>query len=114
MKKSKTRMNAEERRKEFFAQLNVSQATIKNYKFAVDSHFMADCLAEHHVNSLFEMTGLQQLWELYSYINLHPFNVKYHRAFSTAIMKYIRFMNGGEKYGRRIDYRKPKKSKEID
>ena len=43
-------------------------------------------------------------------MNLHPKNVEQHRIYSSAIMKYIRYLNNGERYGRRIDY-KVKRSK---
>ena len=100
--------NADERRAAFFSQLSVSLVTQKNYRSAINSRFMTDCLAAYRVDSLFEITDLEQLWKLYSYINLHPVNVNNHRGHSAAVMKYIRFLNDGKKYGKRIDYNKPR------
>lgn len=68
-------------------------------------------LKECDGKQLYQITDLETLWKLYSKINLHPINISSHRAYSAAIMKYIRFLNNGEKYGRRIDYNKSKRQK---
>ena len=64
---------------------------------------------EYGIDSIFEMTDLQDLWDFYSLINIHPKNVSRHRAYSAPIMKYIRFLNNGNKYGKRIDFNRKKK-----
>lgn len=100
---------------DFFNHLEVSQRTKKNYITSINSSFVKDVLQKMcATNDLFSITDLNKLWEVYSYINLHPVNVATHRAHSTVIMKYIRFLNNGQKYGRRIDYQRPriKKNKE--
>ena len=65
-------------------------------------------IEECNKESLFDIYDLEELWNIYSEINLHPQNISKHRMYSAAIMKYIRFLNGGKKYGKRIDYQKPK------
>ena len=95
----------EQRKNDFLNQLNVSQRTKTNYVNAIKSAFMKSNLIEFcDTENLFDITDIKQLWIVYSHINLHPTNVANHRAFSAAIMKYIRFLNNGNKYGRRIDY----------
>ena len=99
----------------FFAQLNVSERTLSNYKNALKSRFIKEILLkDYKAESLFEIDDLELLWKIYSKINLHPNNVNKHRLYSAPIMKYIRFLNKGEKYGRRIDYRKPKPKKQTN
>ena len=93
----------------FFAQLNLSEKTLINYRNALKSKFIKEILLEEcNAESLFEIDDLELLWKIYSKTNLHPNNVNKHRIYSAAIMKYIKFLNGGKKYGRRIDYMKPK------
>jgi hypothetical protein len=100
---------ADNRKKQFLSQLNLSETTLKNYKVAFNSAFLKEMLLkECDGKQLFQITELDVLWNLYSKVNLHPRNVSYHRIYSAAIMKYIRFLNNGEKYGRRIDYQRPK------
>ena len=101
-----------DRREQFFSQLNLSESVARNYKNALNSTFVQVVLAERsNKESLFEITDLEELWNLYSFINLHPRNVANHRVYSAAIMRYIRFLNNGKKYGRRIDYNCSKKKK---
>jgi hypothetical protein len=100
------------RRNDFFAQLNLSEATTRNYRLALNSSFLKEMLLkECGGKQLFEITDLEELWKLYSKINLHPKNISNHRSCSAAVMKYIKFLNGGKKYGRRIDYNKSRPRK---
>jgi len=93
----------------FFEQLNVSPRTKLNYKTAINSSFVKRILKGFgDTDNLFDITDLEKLWVVYSHINLHPVNLANHRTYSAAIMKYIKFLNGGKKYGKRIDYKKPK------
>ena len=102
-------INLDNRSEKFYSQLTVSERTKKNYKRSINSSFVKSVLKRFcNTDSLFEITDLEKLWEVYCYINLHPVNMGSHRVYSTAIMKYIRFLNHGEKYGKRIDYNKPK------
>lgn len=95
---------------DFYNQLDVSERTLKNYTRALNSTFLKDVLKEHFgIDNIFEISDIKKLWDIYSIINIHPKNVKNHRSYSAAIMKYIKFINNGEKYGRRIDYRKRRK-----
>lgn len=101
--KSNMRCNA------FFEQLELSATTIQNYRAALNSKFLSDLLKESYgISSIFEIDNIERLWEIYTRVNLSQKNIDNHRAYSAPIMKYIRFLNGGEKYGRRIDYNKPK------
>lgn len=94
---------------QFYRELGVSERTRQNYQRAIRSSFMKDFLNEHlGTRNLFEVENIKELWEVYSLINLHPKNVSNHRNYSAAIMKYIRFLNNGERYGRRKDYGKEK------
>lgn len=100
------------RRNDFFEQLNLSDSTTRNYRLALNSGFLKEMLLkECDGKQLFEITDLEELWKLYSKINLHPKNISTHRACSAAIMKYIKFLNGGKKFGRRIDYNKSRPKK---
>ena len=93
------------RKEKFFSQLKLSKTTKANYRAAINSTFLTTYLkGEYGTTDLFDITDLSVLWDIYSYINLHPKNIGNHRAYSAAIMKYIRFLNNGEKYGKRIDY----------
>lgn len=100
------------RREKFLKQLNLSPSASTHYKNAYKSIFLKEKLLEHcNCENIFEITDLQVLWNLYKNINLHPTNVKNHRLYSAAVNKYIRFLNNGQKYGRRIDYMKHRKEK---
>ena len=102
--------NSKTRERDFFSQLVLSESSLRNYRVAYNSTLLKDTLeSKFGVSRLFEITNLDTLWKLYCMINEHPKNVAAHRAYSAAIMKYIRFLNNGEKYGKRIDYRIPKK-----
>ena len=97
------------RKASFFGQLTLSETTISNYKSALNSRFLKEILKnDYKVSEIFEIEKLEDLWDLYSKINLHPRNIANHRSYSAAIMKYIRFLNNGNKYGKRIDYLKRK------
>lgn len=101
------------RKADFFESLNLSTTTTNNYRSALNSSFLLEYLKqEYDTFDLFEIVELDKLWEIYSKINLHPKNISNHRAYSAAIMKYIRYLNKGNKYGKRIDYQRPRKSKE--
>ena len=104
--------NASIRKASFFEQLPLSETTVSNYRAALNSSFLKDILrSEFEVLDIFEIVDIEDLWKLYSKINLHPKNINNHRAYSAAIMKYIRFLNNGKKYGKRIDYNKSKPKK---
>lgn len=99
----------------FYAQLDLSDVTIQNYRASFRSKFLREYLETHYqVSSIFQLTDLEDLWKIYSIINLHPINVANHRRYSAAIMRYIRFLNNGRKYGKRIDYNKKKASRKDD
>lgn len=101
-----------ERMNLFLGELGLSKAVIQNYKNALQSSYIKEILIYLcKGDSIFEITDLKDLWEIYSFINLHPKNISSHRVYSAAIMRYIRFLNGGEKIGKRIDYHKPKTKK---
>lgn len=93
----------------FYNQLNVSERTRRNYESAIRSSFVKGVLQDFcGSDNLFVITDLEKLWQVYSHVNLHPVNIATHRAYSAAIMKYIRFLNNGKKYGKRIDYKRPR------
>ena len=105
-------MSMERRMIDFFNQLNVSDRTKRNYESALNSRFIKQYLKDlYGIGSIFEITKLEQLWDFYCKINLHPTNIANHRGYSCAIMRYIRFLNDGKKYGRRIDADKKKPRK---
>lgn len=94
----------------FYGQLPVSQRTKINYKNALNGSFVRGVLRDKcGTDDIFSLVDLQKLWDVYSYINLHETNIKNHRIYSAAVMRYIRFLNNGEKYGRRVDAHKPRK-----
>lgn len=106
----KTSLPPNERRLDFYESMNLSVATIKNYRAALQSSFLFKFLKkEFNVCDLFEVIDIEKLWQIYSKINLLPQNINHHRAYSAAIMKYIRYLNKGNKCGKRIDYGKPRK-----
>lgn len=93
----------------FLSQLNVTPATLRNYRSALNSPFLREILQkEYSADDIFELTDIETLWLLYSKVNLHPKNITNHRLYSAVIMKYIRFLNNGKKYGRRIDFNRSK------
>lgn len=94
----------------FYRQLPVSERTKVNYRIALNGSFVRGVLRDKcGTEDIFSLTDLPKLWEVYSYVNLHQSNIKNHRIYSAAIMRYIRFLNNGEKYGRRVDALKPKR-----
>lgn len=101
------------RKSEFFSQLTLAESTIRNYRLALNAKFLLELLREDWgVNDIFEMTNLKDLWDLYSKVNIHPSNVRCHRLSSAIIMKYIIYLNGGEKYRKRKE-RRNKGSKKL-
>lgn len=103
------------RRNQFISQLNMVESTKRKYREALGSVFLNNIIRnEFNKESIYEFSNLEELWKLYSMVNLHPDNVRMHRYYSAPIMKYIAFLNGGKKYGKRIDYMKKrvKKTKE--
>jgi len=102
------------RKSDFLSQLNLSDSSKRRYKDALSSLWLNGIVqAEFGLNSVFEMSNLEMLWKLYSIVNLHPVNVRLHRYYSSPIMQYIKFLNGGKKYGKRIDYNKKKEKNTI-
>lgn len=94
-------------KEDFFKQLNLSETTTRNYKVAFNSSFLKVVLLEEcGIEDLFKVIDLELLWKVYSKINLHPKNVANHRIYSAALMKYMKYLNNGVRYGRRIDYGK--------
>ena len=91
------------RKADFYESLKLSPTTTSNYRSALQSSFLKD---QYNNLDVFEIVDLEALWDLYSKINLHPKNISNHRAYSAAIMKYIRYLNQGVKYGKRIDFGK--------
>lgn len=93
------------RKSQFFDQLNLSQVTINNYRAALNGSFLNGLVKEidNKYNCIFDISDLAILWDLYCKINLHPTNIANHRGYSCAVMRYIRFLNGGKKIGKRID-----------
>lgn len=90
---------------EFFKQLSVSERTRKNYVASIRSTFLKEVLVDKcGTDYLFDITDLKQLWDLYLYVNTHPRNISNHRNYSVVISKYLRYLNNGVKYGKRIDY----------
>lgn len=99
---------AEKRSLDFYAQLKISPTTHKNYRAALNGRVLKEVLAEvdDSVDSIFDITDLDLLWTIYKKVNVHPYNIKSHRGISCAVMKYIRFLNNGQKIGKRIDFGK--------
>ncbi len=96
----------DQRKSDFLDNLDLSKSTTINYVFALNSNFLKEILKkECQGKQLFEITKLEELWKLYTIINIHPKNISSHRIYSCVIMKYIKYLNGGKKYGRRIDYK---------
>lgn len=94
------------RKKRFFESLNVSQNTMRNYQVSINSSLVKQFVKSKNYTSLFEIEDLNVLWDIYSNLNLHPKNIAAHRSYSAAIMRYIRFLNNGAKFGHRVDYKK--------
>lgn len=102
--KNKLDLSPSRRKADFFNSLNLSTTTTNNYRSAIQSSFLTGFIKnEFNVYDLFEIIDLETLWHLYCKVNLHPKNISNHRAYSAAIMKYIRYLNNGIKYGKRID-----------
>lgn len=105
-------ISIEQRKKNFIAQLNLSDTTTRNYITALNSSLLKEMLLEEcDGKQLFEINDLDELWKLYSKINVHPRNISTHRICSAAVMKYIKYLNGGKKYGKRIDFNRSRPKK---
>ena len=101
--------SSDKRSEDFFSSLKLAEATIHNYKAVLKSKFLNEILeTQFNVKSIFDVTDLQYLWEIYSTVNRHPKNLEMHRICSAGIMKYIRFLNNGQRVGKRVDYKKPR------
>ena len=97
------------RREKFFSSIGLANATMRNYRTALNSNFLNEYIfSKYNTISIFEIIDLNDLYDVYVNIRLHPKNIETHRVCSAAIMKYIRFLNDGNKIGRRIDYKKPR------
>ena len=100
---------AKTRKEQFFASLTIAEATKRNYKTGLNSSFFKDFLAtKFKYQSLFEITDLDKLFEIYTNVNIHPKNEEMHRVCSAAVMKYIRFLNGGKKYNGKKEHEQPR------
>ena len=95
-------LSASKRKDDFFKSLNLSETTTNNYRSALHSSFLVGILNDEY-NTLdpFEIVDVKVLWCLYDQINSHPKNIRNHRAYSAAIMKYIRYLNNGQRIGKR-------------
>lgn len=99
------RIEAINRYNDFFSHLELALSTKRKYRDALNSEFLVNLIQiELKAESIFEVMDLERLWKFYCMINLHPVNVRMHRYYSTPIRKYISYINGGKKYGKRIDY----------
>ena len=97
------------RKEKFFSSLGLAEATMRNYKTALDSKFLKEYITvKCNCISIFDITDIDVLYDIYVNIRIHPKNIETHRVCSAAIMKYIRFLNDGKKIGRRIDYQIPR------
>ena len=100
---------SEQRKEEFYSSLKLSESTIRHYKAVLKSKFLCDVLrSRFNIQDIFDVTDLEVLWSVYSTINVHPKNVEMHRICSSGIIKYIRFLNNGQRVGKRVDYKKPR------
>lgn len=98
-----------DRKEKFFSSLNLAEATMRNYRTAFNSKFLIEHITTNYKQStLFDITDLNDLYNIYVFVRQHPKNEDTHRVCSAAVMKYIRFLNDGKKIGRRIDYKKPR------
>ncbi len=106
-------LSANERKQAYEESFTGSEIVKRNYGCALRSTYLSKILEQKcRVKNLFELTDLEVLWDIYSYVNIDDYNIHAHRAYSAAIMKYIKLLNNGQKYGKRIDYnikRGPKK-----
>ena len=108
-------MTSRERKIAYRSSLQISEVTKNNYFSAIWGSLLRDALnKECGTNDLFSIVDLEKLWKVYSYINLHPKNIATHRNISCALMSYIKFLNGGKKYGKRIDFAKPRGIKKME
>lgn len=96
-----------EKEVEFFNSLKLSENTIRGYRIALNSKFFVGYLMEYYgYDSIFDINDVSVLWEIYSELNLHPKNVTNHRCYSSVVMKYLKYLNNGDRYGKRIDFGK--------
>lgn len=97
------------RKEQFIASLQTTHKRWNNYVLALNGKFVTQILTESFgINSIFDVTDLNKLWEIYTAVNINPHNLATHRLFSSAIMSYIKFLNNGKRIGKRIDYMKPR------
>lgn len=108
------RLECYKRQNIFFIQLDLSNSTKRRYRDALKSSFLNGLVKnEFNKDSIFEITNIEKLWSFYTMINLHPVNIRMHRYYSAPLMKYISFLNGGKKYGRRIDFQKKREKRSL-
>lgn len=109
------RREAKNRYNDFFSNLGLAFSTKRKYRDALKSEFLVNLIQiELKAKSIFEVTDLESLWKFYCMINIHPVNVRMHRYYSTPLRKYISYLNGGKKYGRRIDFAKKRGPRNSD
>ena len=102
-------MTSQERKIAYRSSLNIYEVTKNNYFSSIRGSLLCNALeAECGTKDLFAVMDLEKLWKVYSYINLHPKNIATHRNISCALMSYMKFLNGGKRYGKRIDFAKPR------
>lgn len=102
-------LNVLERMDSYFASLNLSAKTKNNYKRSLNSDFVRDIIGNlYRQASIFSITDLDSLWNIYSIINSHPVNISKHRVYSASVMSYVKFLNKGKKVGKRVDFNKPR------
>lgn len=76
----------------FFDWLDGSERTVLNYKNAINSTYLKTVLKTmFDTSNLFDLSDLVQLWQMYSFVKQDDNNVRNHRIYSSAIMKYMRF-----------------------
>jgi len=108
------KIECNKRQNSFFKQLDLADSSIRRYRDALKSSFLTGLvMQEFRKDSIFYITDIEKLWKFYSMINLHPANIRMHRYYSAPLMKYISFLNGGKKYGRRIDFQKKREKRSL-
>lgn len=109
-----TSLSARTREICFYKSLNVTQGTVSSYKNSLRDSILLELLKkDYNISNIFEIVELETLWSIYCKIKDHPKNLSQHRRYTAAIMKYIRYLNDGKKYGRRIDFGKPRGSRKV-
>ena len=96
----------------YFMSLNLCEKTKSNYRRSLNSALVQTVVNElYHETSIFSITDLNALWDIYSIINSHPINISKHRVYSAAVMSYVKFLNNGKKVGKRVDFKKTRPKK---